>query len=95
MDWLEEAAGRGAGELLLTSWDQDGTQRLRPEPSERRLGARVPIIASGGASTPAHMTQAFQAGAHAVLAASIFHDDEMTCAQVKTALRQQGMEVRI
>ena len=41
------------------------------------------------------MTQAFQAGAHAVLAASIFHDDEMTCAQVKTALREQGMEVRI
>ena len=97
VDWLEEAAGRGAGEVLLTSWDQDGTRSgydlelLRA--AARRV--RVPIIASGGASTPAHMTQALHAGAHAVLAASIFHDDEMTCAQVKTALREQGMEVRI
>ena len=83
--------------VLLTSWDQDGT-RSGYDLKLLRAAARrvqVPIIASGGASTPAHMTQAFQAGAHAVLAASIFHDDEMTCAQVKTALRQQGMEVRI
>ena len=89
--------GRQRGAGCSTSWDQDGTRSgydlklLRA--AARRV--RVPIIASGGASTPAHMTQAFQAGAHAVLAASIFHDDEMTCAQVKTALRQQGMEVRI
>jgi imidazole glycerol-phosphate synthase subunit HisF len=54
----------------------------------------VPVIASGGAATPEHLKDAFDAGADAVLAASIFHDDEMTVGDVKRALAALGVQVR-
>ena len=97
MDWISEAVQRGAGEILLTSWDQDGTRQgydleLLKCASER---VRVPIIASGGANSPEHMVDALKAGANAVLAASIFHDQDMEVSDVKRALKEAGVEVRI
>ena len=96
IDWIEEAANRGAGEILLTSWDRDGTRdgydlALIKAASER---VSVPIIASGGANSAVHMVDAFQAGAGAVLAASIFHDGDTTVADVKTILKSKGIRVR-
>ena len=93
---MGQAAIRGAGEILLTSWDRDGTREgyelslLRAASSE----VSVPIIASGGANSAEHMRDAFQAGASAVLAASIFHDGDMTVADVKTILQSEGICVR-
>ena len=96
--WAAEAARRGAGEVLLTSWDRDGTgdgydlELLRAV----RASVSVPVIASGGGRTPGHLAQAVEAGADAVLAASIFHDRQTTVGDLKRALRdQQGMEVRL
>ena len=79
---------RGAGEILLTSWDRDGTREGYDLDLTRAIAdaVRVPVIASGGAASPEHLKQAFDAGADAVLAASIFHDDELTVADVKRAL---------
>jgi len=96
-DWISEAVQRGAGEILLTSWDQDGTRQgydleLLKRASER---VRVPIIASGGANSPEDMVDALKAGANAVLAASIFHDQDMKVSDVKRALKEAGVEVRI
>jgi imidazoleglycerol phosphate synthase cyclase subunit len=95
--WAREAVDRGAGEILLTSWDRDGTR----EGYDLKLisaiaeAVSVPIIASGGASTPQHMVDAVQAGANAVLAASIFHYGEYTAATLKEELAQLGgVEVR-
>ena len=96
IDWIGEAASRGAGEILLTSWDRDGTREgydlaLLKAASER---VSVPIIASGGANSAAHMADAFQVGASAVLAASIFHDGDTTVADVKRILESKGISVR-
>ncbi len=96
LDWIEEAANRGAGEILLTSWDQDGTRSgydldLLKAASER---VQVPIIASGGAASSQHLFEALQAGADAVLAASIFHDGDMTVGDVKRELAEMGVRVR-
>ena len=96
VEWSREAEMLGAGEILLTSWDRDGT-RLGYDLKLVSVVAdavRLPIIASGGASTCEHMIDAFKAGADAVLAASIFHDDEATVTQVKGALTRYGIEVR-
>ena len=95
--WLKEAEQRGAGEILLTSWDRDGTRNgydLELLDAAART-VRIPIIASGGADSPSHMADALNVGASAVLAASIFHDNDTTCRQVKTALRGMGIEVRL
>ena len=96
--WAAEAAKRGAGEVLLTSWDRDGTGAgydlglLRAV----RASVSIPVIASGGGKTSAHLAAAVGAGADALLAASIFHDRETTVQQLKTSLRdEQGMEVRL
>lgn len=96
--WAGEAARRGAGEILLTSWDQDGTGQGYDLGllAAVRGAVRVPVIASGGGRTPAHLAAAVRAGADALLAASIFHDRETTVVQLKRALRdEQGMEVRL
>ena len=96
LKWMSEAAHRGAGEILLTSWDRDGTREgydiaLLKAASH---AVSVPIIASGGANSAAHMDDAFQAGASAVLAASIFHDGDTTVSDVKTILNSKGVSVR-
>lgn len=96
--WAADAARRGAGEVLLTSWDQDGTGEGYDLGllAAVRAAVRVPVIASGGGRTPAHLADAVRAGADALLAASIFHDRETTVQQLKRALRdQQGLEVRL
>jgi cyclase len=94
--WAHEATTSGAGEVLLTSWDRDGTRSGYDLELTRAVAdaVRVPVIASGGAATPAHLKAAFDAGADAVLAASIFHDDDMTVADVKRALADLGVRVR-
>ena len=94
--WLKEAEALGAGEVLLTSWDRDGTRSGYDLELLRAASqsVRIPVIASGGADSPQHMVEALQVGASAVLAASIFHDNDMTCTEVKSALRDAGIEVR-
>ncbi len=94
--WAREGAERGAGEILLTSWDRDGTRSGYDLEllSAMRTAAVVPIIASGGADSAEHMAQAFQAGADAALAASIFHDQDTSVAEVKRRLAGLGIRVR-
>jgi imidazoleglycerol phosphate synthase cyclase subunit len=93
--WAREAVERGIGEILLTSWDRDGT---RSGYDLALLAAMahvpVPVIASGGAAHPDHLAEALEAGANAVLAASIFHDGDFTVADVKAVLARRGFEVR-
>jgi cyclase len=94
--WAREGERLGAGEVLLTSWDQDGT---RAGPDVALLSAvanavRVPVIASGGVGERAHVAAAFDAGADAVLAASVFHDDEDTVEGIKADLAIRGIRVR-
>jgi imidazoleglycerol phosphate synthase cyclase subunit len=94
--WAREAADRGAGEIVLTSFDRDGTGEgydleLLTAVSE---AVRVPIVASGGAASAAHLVDAVQAGADAVLAATILHDDVLTIGQLKDALAAANIEVR-
>lgn len=95
--WIVEAVERGAGEILLTSWDRDGTRsgydlELLTAAS---TAISVPVIASGGAASALHLAEAFGAGADAVLAASIFHDGETTVAALKDELaRDHAIEVR-
>lgn len=94
--WAREASDRGAGELLLTAWDRDGTRTGYEIALVRAVASavRIAVIASGGAANAAHLADALRAGADAVLAASIFHDGEVTVADVKRALAEQGVEVR-
>ena len=95
--WAQQAQELGAGEILLTSWDKDGTRsgydlELLTAVSS---AVRIPVIASGGAATPTHLAEAFTAGADAVLAASIFHDGDYTVLDVKQYLQSVGVSVRI
>ena len=94
--WAERAVSLGAGEILLTSWDRDGTREGYDLDLTRMISSavRVPVIASGGAAGPEHLKEAFDAGADAVLAASIFHDNDMTVADVKRALIGMGVAIR-
>jgi imidazoleglycerol phosphate synthase cyclase subunit len=94
--WAVEAAGEGAGEILLTSWDRDGTRSGYDLGLVAAVSAAVPVpvIASGGASTPRHLGEALRAGADAVLAASIFHDGDFTVGGIKDALAGEGFAVR-
>jgi len=96
VDWAREGAERGAGEILLTSWDRDGTRSGYDLELlvAMRTAAVVPIVASGGADSAEHMAEAFQAGADAALAASIFHDQDTTVAEVKRRLAGLGIRVR-
>ena len=96
--WVREAVERGAGEVLLTSMDRDGTQAgydlelLRAASS----AVRVPVVASGGAGSVEHLVEAIvQGGAAAVLAASIFHFGHTSIPAVKRALAARGVEVRL
>ena len=95
--WAAEAARRGAGEILLTSMDRDGTKEGYDLPLLEAVAAAVsvPVIASGGAGTPEHLAAGLAPGrADAVLAASIFHFGEYRVADVKAALAARGIRVR-
>lgn len=94
--WAVEAVGRGAGEILLTSWDRDGTRAgYDLELIEAVADAvPVPVVASGGAAVPEDLADAAEAGATAVLAASIFHEGDYTVGQVKAHLAGRGLTVR-
>jgi cyclase len=94
--WARRAVDLGAGEILLTSFDRDGTRSgydLRLI-AEVRSAVPVPIVASGGASSPEHMVEAIRAGADAVLAASIFHQGDWTVDRLKTRLATLGVALR-
>ena len=96
--WASESADRGAGELLVTSMDRDGTYDGYDLELLRAIKAAVtvPVIASGGAGSIEHCVQALEgAGADAVLAASIFHRDEITLSSLKTGLAAAGIAVRL
>ena len=97
LEWAKEVVERGAGEILLTSMDRDGTINGFDIELVRRIsdGVSVPVIASGGVGTLEHLAQGILHGhADAVLAASIFHYGEFTIAQAKAYLVQQGIEIR-
>ncbi|MFN3706903.1 imidazole glycerol phosphate synthase subunit HisF [Microcella sp.] len=94
--WATEAIERGAGELLVNSIDADGTKAgfdLELISAMREV-ASVPVIASGGAGVLEHFPPAIAAGADAVLAASVFHNAELTIGEVKQALAAEGVLVR-
>lgn len=97
LDWIAEASERGVGEILLNSIDADGTQDGFDIAmiAAARAVTWVPLIASGGAGTPDHFPAAIDAGADAVLAASMFHFGPVDMiARVKDALRDAGHSVR-
>jgi cyclase len=97
-DWAHDGVARGAGEILLTSMNHDGTKTGFSLDITGRLSLElpVPVIASGGAGTMEHFTDVFNiARADAALAASIFHFREITIPDLKAYLHQQGIAVRI
>jgi len=96
LEWASNAIERGAGELLVNSIDADGTKAgfdLELITAMRKISS-VPVIASGGAGSLEHFAPAITAGADAVLAASVFHNGELTVGDVKSALRESGVLVR-
>jgi cyclase len=94
--WVHEASERGVGEILLNSMDADGTKDGYDVEMIHDVRARtsVPLIASGGAGRVEHFVEAVEAGADAVLAASVFHFGDLTIHDVKAGLRAAGHEVR-
>ena len=97
VDWASTVAELGAGEILLTSMDADGTKKGYDLDLTRRISdaVRIPVIASGGAGSLEHLYEGLSAGAaSAVLAASIFHFREVTIGQAKSYLRERGVVVR-
>lgn len=96
VEWCEKATMAGAGEILLTSWDRDGTR----DGYDLALIAAVtdaltvPVIASGGASEALHLVEALESGASAALVASILHDGDTTVSALKSALAEAGIAVR-
>ena len=97
IDWARHMDAKGAGEIVLTSRDQDGQQDrydllLTAAVSDT---VSIPVIASGGAGTLKHLYEALAVGkADAVLAASIFHDGTSSVAEVKTYLSRRGLRIR-
>lgn len=97
-EWAEEAERRGAGEILLTSMDRDGTNEGYDIELTREVSGRVsiPVIASGGCGNPAQIYDVFsETQASAALAASIFHFDRYSIRDVKEYLKNNGVEVRL
>ncbi len=94
--WAREVERLGAGEILLTSMDADGMKTGYDIPMLRAVAAAVniPVVASGGAGSPEHLRLAFEAGASAALAASIFHYGQYTIPETKDYLAQRGIPVR-
>jgi cyclase len=96
VQWAREGARRGAGEILLTSMDRDGTGSGYDLKLLRAVtaAASIPVVASGGASLPGHFVDGARAGARALLAAGVFHRGELSIRSVKESLAKAGMEVR-
>jgi imidazole glycerol-phosphate synthase subunit HisF len=96
VEWVREAVERGAGEILLTSMDRDGTSDGYDLALTRAVGeaVAVPVIASGGAGELEHLAQALRAGADAALCASIFHYGRHTVGEAKAYLSEAGIPVR-
>ena len=97
VEWVKEACDRGAGEILLTSMDADGTKNGYDKMMIESLTSfvRVPIIASGGAGSMEDFADVFKYGADAALAASVFHYKEIKIQALKTYLQKKGISVRI
>ena len=97
VEWVKEACDRGAGEILLTSMDADGTKNGYDKMMIESLASfvRVPIIASGGAGSMEDFADVFKYGADAALAASVFHYKEIKIQALKTYLQEKGISVRI
>lgn len=97
IDWAVEVEKRGAGEILLTSMDRDGTTDGFDIPLTKKVSKEVniPVIASGGCGNPEHIYEVFQkTGASAALAASIFHYDSYSIGEVKEYLKRRNIPVR-
>ena len=96
LQWCEEVSRLGAGEILLTSCDRDGTKEGYDLNLLRAASGavQIPIIASGGAKTADDLYDAFKAGANAALAASIFHYDNLHISDIKAHLAGKGIRVR-
>ena len=97
VEWARRGADLGAGELLVTSWDRDGTRRGCDLALLRQVttSVSVPVIASGGIGTRNDIADGFAAGAAAVLAASIFHDNSDSVMEIKRDLARRGLRVRL
>jgi cyclase len=98
VEWAKEIVNRGAGEILLTSMDRDGTKQGFDIELTRTISeaVEVPVIASGGVGNPSHMVDGIiQGKANAVLAASIFHFGECTIPRTKEEMRKAGIPVRL
>jgi cyclase len=97
VEWAARVEALGAGEILLTSMDTDGTRAGYDLELLEAVSAtvQVPVIASGGAGSLEHLDQALRAGAHAVLAASIFHFGEITVGEAHRFLAERGHTVRV
>ena len=98
MEWAREAVERGAGEILLTSMDRDGTEDGYELELTRLVAdaVEVPVIASGGAGTLEHLVEAVErGGADAVLAASIFHYGTFSIREAKNRMAAAGIPVRL
>ena len=98
LEWIKQGVDLGAGEILLTSMDCDGTKDGYDNALNRAVSemVEVPVIASGGAGTLEHFAEALTQGkADAVLAASVFHYGEFSIRQTKEYLRDKGIEVRL
>ena len=96
--WAQQGVSLGAGEILLTSVDRDGTQKGFDVPLTSAISraVTVPVIASGGAKLPEHFAEIFREGAaDAALAASIFHDNIQPIRELKEFLAARGIEVRL
>lgn len=96
-EWAKEVVDRGAGEILLTSMDADGTKAGFDLSITEQISraVNVPVIASGGAGTMEHIKEAFEHGADAALAASIFHYKEIDIMDLKRYLSENGIPVRL
>ncbi len=97
IEWIKDGVARGAGEILLTSMDRDGTKDGYELPLVQAASeaVSVPIIASGGVGELSHLVDGMKAGADAVLAASIFHFGQFTVGQAKQALADAGVPTRL
>ena len=97
LDWARQVQALGAGEILLTSMDRDGTQAGFDLDLLRAVtgAVRLPVVASGGVGTIAHFIEGARAGATGLLAASVFHFGTFTVPQVKHALAQAGLPIRL